>query len=203
MKVQILATVAGLAVFAGFLPYVPASVLHGRWDDPQRYSAADLASSSMQTGIEKGVRFFASGARADEVATPTIDVSKLVKIGNSSYDISYDDSVSLNPINSSVVNKIGYGKSREVRIVTTSSGTYSTDGFASNHVLYTGVQVSRVAENDSPTGAFAWVSGQGWIGLNTVGKGSFSYFGDMNGGGFYVTGNNGTCYSGMGYSSCN
>jgi hypothetical protein len=41
------------------------------------------------------------------------------------------------------VTKIGYGKKSKVSIVTTATGTYSTDGIRSPNVRYPGIEVGR------------------------------------------------------------
>ena len=68
-----------------------------------------------------------TAARADGLishAAPPL--TTLVKFYDRQYEIAYADSVSLEPVSS------------------TSSGTYSSDGLVSPHVLYPGIEVDRV-----------------------------------------------------------
>jgi hypothetical protein len=57
------------------------------------------------------------------------------------YDITFDDSVSTDVQRTQTVTKIGYGYASEVSVVTTPSGTYSSDAITSPHVLYPGIDV--------------------------------------------------------------
>lgn len=58
------------------------------------------------------------------------------------YDITFDDSVSTEVERTQIVKKIGFGNVERVTIVTTPSGTYSSDAIASPHVKYPGVEVT-------------------------------------------------------------
>ena len=55
------------------------------------------------------------------------------------YDFTFDDSVSGDVQSSKTVKKIAGGRTSEVTITTTPSGTYSTDGLLSPHVQYPGI----------------------------------------------------------------
>ncbi len=58
------------------------------------------------------------------------------------YDITLDDSVSTEVQSVRTVTKIGFGRMSTVSIVTTPTGTYSSDGLLSPHVRYPGIEVS-------------------------------------------------------------
>ncbi len=58
------------------------------------------------------------------------------------YAITFDDSISTDVQRTQVVRKIGHGHVSDVTIVTTPSGTYSTDGMLSPHVRYPGIDKS-------------------------------------------------------------
>ena len=89
-------------------------------------------------------------ARADGlIDTDAPPLSMLVKFDDRQYEIAYSESVSLEPISSASVRKVGYGRVTNVNIATTSTGTYSSDGLTSPYVLYPGIEVSRVYE-DTP-----------------------------------------------------
>jgi len=86
----------------------------------------------------------------EQSAGPAIDLSTLLRIDERDYEVSFDASVDLTPISNVVIRKIGYGHETEVSVVTTASGTYSSDALASPHVLYPGVGVT---ERDPKTAA--------------------------------------------------
>jgi hypothetical protein len=56
------------------------------------------------------------------------------------YDITFDDGVSTEVSRTRVVKKIAGGRTSDVTIVTTPSGTYSTDGLLSPNVQYPGIE---------------------------------------------------------------
>lgn len=205
MKAHILATFVGIAAFAGFSPYIPGEVFEGSWGNTRDYSVADVTEAHVQANVDKGITFFRMHALGDEDAgiKPAIDVSKLVKIDGHLYDISHDDSVSLVPVSSSVIRKVGYGRATDVHIIQTSSGTYSTDGLASNHVLYPGINAEHVADLDHWWGSYYWVRGAGWMGVSLRGGNSFVHYGKSASGGRYITNGNRNCFSGKGYFGCN
>ncbi|WP_196259574.1 hypothetical protein [Pelagibacterium limicola] len=89
------------------------------------------------------VALIAAGASyADAISVaPPAPLSTLVKFGDRDYEVTTADWVSLDPISSNTVRKIGYGRVSEVAIVTTSTGTYSSDGMISPHVRYPGISV--------------------------------------------------------------
>jgi len=57
------------------------------------------------------------------------------------YDIAIDDSVSTEVQKTRTITKIAHGRKSTVTIVTTPTGTYSTDALLSPHVLYPGIEV--------------------------------------------------------------
>ena len=90
----------------------------------------------------------AGTARADGwIGTDAPPLSMLVKFDDRQYEIAYSRNISLEPTSSAIVRKIGYGRAVDVNIATTSTGTYSSDGLTSPHVLYPGIAVSRVYED--------------------------------------------------------
>jgi hypothetical protein len=111
---------------------------------------------------------------AKDIFPPPFDPSKLRK-----FDIEIADTVSTEPLRTQYVRKIAGGRVSAVSIVTTSSGTYSSDGIASPHVLYPGIDVStkldgygdgpriHVATGTTPRGTFSWT---------VISSGSFTYY---------------------------
>lgn len=106
-------------------------------------------------------------ARADGIfdnSPPPL--STLVKFNDRSYDVSYDDTVSLEPVSTSVVRKIGYGSVTSVNIATTATGTYSSDGLVSNNVRYPGITVE-----ERPRPYPSWRSGRSGPGFSIFSMG--------------------------------
>ena len=84
------------------------------------------------------------------------------------YDIIVDDSVSTDVRRTQVVKKISHGRTSRVTIVTTPTGTYSTDGVVSPHVRYPGIETSlRVWPDD-----YFYAEGGRWVSFV---EGSFVY----------------------------
>jgi len=103
--------------------------------------------------------------------------------------------VSRDVLNVSTIRKVGYGHVSNIDIVTTPSGVYSSDGVASPHVLYPGIESSPSAK--SGIGIILALVGGGWMQLRLVEGGSFTHFGP----GYMVSGKT-TCVSGSNYQGC-
>jgi hypothetical protein len=109
-------------------------------------------------------------AFADEMPAG-FDTDKLVKFDDREYSVSYADWVSTDPLSTAMVKKIEAGKVSYVTITTTATGTYSTDGLTSKHVLYPGIDVQRIS---SPADNwFAFWSGGKWQGFASKNGNSF------------------------------
>lgn len=91
---------------------------------------------------------------ADEAAVG-FDTGKLVKFDDRYFEVDYAPWVATDPISTSSVKKIEAGRVSYVAVSTTATGTYSTDGLTSPHVLYPGIDVREVADPDRPALA-AW-----------------------------------------------
>lgn len=133
---------------------------------------------------------------------------ELLKLGDAQFEVRAAPGVSLIPIATSSVRKIGYGQSRYVSISTTSSGVYSSDGLMSPHVRYPGLEVLP-----APAGAVtdsaaynvdtlvAWAPRHGWVPTPTVSAGSFAIItreGDLT----VLTTPTGTCVIGPSIALC-
>ncbi|MCF6303546.1 MAG: hypothetical protein L3J13_10200 [Devosiaceae bacterium] len=116
--------------------------------------SAALAQSQIITNVSSAL----GQTRADQNTPSKESLSRLLRVGERTYQVDFDPSISSDVVSSSVVQKIAFGNETYVSIVATSSGTYSTDGFASNHVLYPGVSVAEVHQND--TGLQVLIDGQ-------------------------------------------
>ena len=99
---------------------------------------------------------------ADEPAGGAIDPNALVRFGERTFDVRYEDWVDTEVISRSAVKKIGYGRTSHVDITTTSTGTYSTDGLVSPHIEYPGIEVEEVGDG-KPFGIMLLGSGYGWF----------------------------------------
>lgn len=97
------------------------------------------ASRAAASGIELMAELSGGPVR------PAVDVDNLVRIGGRDYAVTFEDGISAQAYSSTQVRRIGYGVETVVDIAYTPTGTYSTDGFASPHVVYPGVTVERVA----------------------------------------------------------
>jgi hypothetical protein len=93
------------------------------------------------------------------------------------YDFTFDDSVSGDIESTRVVKKIAGGRTSEVTITTTPSGTYSTDGLLSPHVQYPGIdkKLKAWARPRSSFHYYAWTSTQ-YGHWTSHSKGSFTYY---------------------------
>lgn len=112
----------------------------------------------MRLGIALALLGFAvlaaDDARADGIvryASPP-PLSTLVKFNDRDYEISHADWVSLTPISSAVVRKVGYGVVTIVNVATTSTGVYSSDSMISPHVRYPGITVRPVPQEEAESG---------------------------------------------------
>jgi len=72
------------------------------------------------------------------------------------FDIIVDDSVSTKPLRTEIVSKIGFGRRSTVAIVTTSSGTYSSDAIVSPYVRYPGIDVLPKEDEDDDPRHHSW-----------------------------------------------
>lgn len=108
-------------------------------------------------------------AFADEQAAG-FDTSKLVKYDGRDYRIDYADGVSTDPISSSTVKKIEAGRVSYVSIVTTSTGTYSTDALTSRNIKYPGIEVTDLTPRYNSFST--WSNGQ-WTRISSYNGHSF------------------------------
>lgn len=80
---------------------------------------------------------------ASEIFPKPFDPKSLRK-----FDITLDASVSTDVQHAATVQKIGFGKRTIVSIVTTPSGTYSSDAIASPNVRYPGIDVALTDDEE-------------------------------------------------------
>ncbi len=97
-----------------------------------------------------------------------IDPNMFVK-----YDVVIDDSVSMDVQRTQQVTKIARGTKSVVTIVTTPTGTYSSDALTSPHVLYPGIDVTGRHEWDDPRFRISRIGPDGYWSITS--DGSFTY----------------------------
>jgi hypothetical protein len=117
-------------------------------------------------------------SNASEIFPPPFDPDGLVK-----WSYTLEPTVSTEPLRQSTVRKIGYGTTEFVQVVETASGTYSSDGLTSPHVLYPGVHKQRAG---SGLDLAVWENGR-WALAKKMGAGSFVNITKFKGGRLIVT----------------
>jgi len=75
---------------------------------------------------------------AEQLFPAPADLRRLKK-----FNVDIADSVSTKPERTQVISKIGFGERSMVSIVTTATGTYSSDAILSPYVRYPGIDVER------------------------------------------------------------
>ena len=107
---------------------------------------------------------------ADEMPAG-FDTSNLVKFDGREYEVDYADWVSTDPLSSATIKKVEAGRVSHVSITTTATGTYSTDGLTSKHVLYPGIDVTAMGPG-SGTLVRYWTNGD-WYSFKSRAGNSF------------------------------
>ncbi len=106
-----------------------------------------------------------------EIFPKPFDPKSLVK-----FDITYGPGVSTDVQHSSTISKIEYGHRTYVSIVTTPSGTYSSDALVSPYVRYPGIDVSPKYSGHHHW-SYSWFHGSAGSGSWTsFTSGSITYF---------------------------
>jgi hypothetical protein len=124
-----------------------------------------IAPDHMSAIAEEPVKAVASVI--SDLFPPSVDPKMFRK-----YKITFDDSVSTEVSRTQVVKKIAGGRTSEVTIVTTPSGTYSTDGLLSPNVQYPGIVKKSRGWGDQFR-YYASVTGGHWVSFS---NGSITYF---------------------------
>ena len=92
------------------------------------------------------------------------------------YTFTFDDSVSAEVERSRVVKKIAGGRTSEVTITTTPSGTYSTDGLLSPHIQYPGIDKKLKSGGIRRNFWFAASGSSRYGHWTSYSNGSFTYY---------------------------
>lgn len=108
------------------------------------------------------------------------------------FDVVFEPNVSQEPLGSSVVRKIAFGKTTFVTVATTASGVYSSDAVGSPHVRYPGIHVTPRQPLPVAGGLAFLAEGPFWHAIPAVGAGSFVLLDAFEGGGL-STGPEGNC----------
>ena len=135
-------------------------------------AALMIMGVQLPTAVAREEPFRTAMSTANELFPLPIDTSNLVRIGDQEWSGTADPGVSLTPISSAIITKIGFGRRELVQVSTTSTGIYSSDSMMSPYVRYPGVHVTHVApaaEGNDDTGSLAfWTPRLGWVPANAV-----------------------------------
>ncbi len=191
---------AGAALLT--LPLLPQSLMADGLHAPAKQTAGKV----LEAGGDAVGGLFATAAQAQETEKSPIDFSKLVKVDDQQLNVTFDDSVSQEVMRTHRITKIGLGGNvTQVTVVRTATGSYSTDGIASPHIQYHGVDVEPVSGGSGGAGSglgLIWRTGAGWVPLPVDPMDSVITYGPMMNGGSYVTTPNGSCFESEGYVAC-
>ena len=150
--------------------------------------------------VDPGASISAMASDAiDPHAGKALDDTRLVKFNGDYFAVNTEPGVSLDPVSQVQVRKIGYGRTSLVNILTTSSGTYSSEGMVSPHIRYPGIHTERLQLAFLPSGTIAgWSRLTGWVNIPLLTSNSFgfldSYSPPASAGGVCVTSNeDGAC----------
>jgi hypothetical protein len=143
--------------------------------DPIRFVAIGGTIGALVAGSLVAPQFLAAAAE-EPVKAVTAAVESLFPDAVDAgvfrkYQITFDDSVSTDVRRTQSVRKIGHGHISTVTIVTTPSGTYSTDGLLSPNVLYPGIE-----KRSKSWGDLDWWEHSGGGHWTSFSEGSFTYF---------------------------
>ncbi|VAW23155.1 hypothetical protein MNBD_ALPHA12-1528 [hydrothermal vent metagenome] len=124
--------------------------------DPARQNISPIIVSGSNLPINTPAS--TSGASSNNM------LSGLLRIGEKSYNVDIAPSVSRKVISQYRVRKFSFGRLENVQIITTASGTYSSDALKSHHIVYPGINVSEVApfELAKTFTLMIWQSPGGW-----------------------------------------
>ncbi len=116
------------------------------------------------------------GGGADAGLGPANNIlSGLLRIGERRYKVEIDPSVSRKVLNQYRVRKFGFGRLENVQILTTASGTYSSDALKSEHIVYPGINVSEIRpfQVSKTFILMVWNAPDGWKALESSSAPSF------------------------------
>lgn len=120
-------------------------------------TAGAIRASEGMANVDLGNLFVAGGSNP---ASALAD--GFLRFENSDLDVQISPNVSVEPLETNVIRKVGYGHESVVTVVRTPTGIYSSDAIGSPHVQYYGLSVLNRGDASAPA-AQIWVSGQGWV----------------------------------------
>lgn len=122
---------------------------------------------------------------AQERTEAPASLDSFVRFGDREYEINFGSGIDTTALSSVTVKKIAYGNEITVNIVTTPTGTYSSDALINPHVLYPGVEVTERQTADTGT---RWSYKEGALEIFSDELPSFIQISPMpNGGEFVLT----------------
>ncbi len=164
MAVQIPARVLGIA---GGVAAIGALALVGGLIGPALVQAAVASEPTIARSI------------APVLPSPgtALDDTRLLKRNGDYFAVDAEPGYSLDATSAVTIKKIGYGETSFVTVVTTPSGTYSTDGLASTHIRYPGIHSAQLAVYPfmGYGSIFAWSKLTGWTKIPLLDARSFGY----------------------------
>lgn len=103
--------------------------------------------------------------------------TSLAKFDGRYFAVGTEPSVSLEATAATTVRKIGYGETTFINIVTTSTGTYSSDAMFNDHVRYPGIFVAPMRLRFAPFSGvlYGWSRLTGWEQIPVSDAHSFGY----------------------------
>lgn len=123
-----------------------------------------LLGAAAATGLAMTGAGFDIRAVADELLTPVFDASKLVVFDDTLFSVEVEPGVSTEVLKTATIRKIEFGRTSVVKVTTTASGTYSTDGLYSPHFRYPGIHVRPLTGKAVPVQSVAfWSDTSGWV----------------------------------------
>lgn len=184
MRVLIIGLAIATAGLVGVSPALTEDFFQSGWGDtaPAIVSQVDLTNL---------------GAKDLDTPTEPDRFADLLRVDETTVTVA--PTVSRTVLSSQTIRKVGYGRVKTVEVVTTPSGVYSSDGIASPHVLYPGIETAPTARKGFET-LFALLGGK-WLPLSLGHAGSFTTYGSGYGTNYMSNGTS-TCVSGKGYFGC-
>lgn len=199
MKLFTIPNMFGLAMGVFGLAYLADGVNGIGYAPVASHPAGQAVSGTLNAIGEFGSNLIAPAAQADEMQSE--DFSDLLRIEEPGYQLSYDDSVSTQVLAHHTIRKFEFGRMSEVSVVRTPTGTYSTDGLQSNHVIYSGIELVRVA--DGGVKALIWDPIFGWLPLSMGGSSNVTTYGHTSNGGDVRTNGSHVCVQENSFRYCN
>lgn len=138
---------------------------------------AGAAESALNRPGEIVANLLDMSARADEMLRPD-DLSDLLRVDLPNLDVTLDGNVATQVNSTAVVRKVAFGQVSDVRVYSTATGNYSTDGLDSPHVTYTGVETMQrpLPELLVSVSAYYWQAENGWTPVPVSGSNSFATY---------------------------